>query len=120
MKRLIIGTACCLLAMVSAARGQNPTPPPPRWSPVLDCQARVFAIDTLICDDASLMSATRRLEKAFDGAMAKAGADAPRLEQEQELWSKKRNHCAFDKKAKRCVSRLQERRTQELLRLSNR
>jgi uncharacterized protein len=114
-----IGFSASLLAVglvAGSAYGQTPIAPPPSWSPVLDCQARVFAIDTLICDNSSLLASARRMEAAYAAARGN-GASPDKLADDQQAWSKTRNLCAFDQKAARCVARLQNKRTKALERL---
>lgn len=103
--------------LTRSAYGQAPIAPPPSWSLVLDCQARVFAIDTLICEDPGLLASTRRMEGAYAAALG-AGASPEKLADDQQAWSKTRNLCAFDRKAARCIARLQNKRTKALERLA--
>lgn len=115
-----IGLSASLLAVglaAGSAYGQAPIAPPLSWSPVLDCQARVFAIDTLICEDPLLLASTRRMEAAYAAALSN-GASREKLADDQQAWSKTRNRCAFDRKAARCVARLQNKRKRVLKRLA--
>lgn len=98
--------------------GQAPAPPPPAWTPVLDCQRQVYAMDGLICEDAKLLAQTRDVEASFTAALNRArAADRAGLVADQEAWSKRRNLCAFQTRAATCIQRLQKQR---LLYLSHR
>ena len=97
------------------AVGQSPVPPPPSWSPVLDCGRRVYAIEGLICEDPALLAGARRMEAAYARALADLPFDqAEQLADAQLAWSKQRNQCAFKRKAAACVDRLQAKRTRAM------
>ena len=102
-------------ALVLAALGQSSIPPPPAWSPVLDCQHRVYAVDSLICDDAALLASSREIEQAYERNARSAEPERMvELRASQERWSKQRNMCVFEETANRCVKRLQDKRLRYL------
>lgn len=92
------------------AMAQAPVPPPPAWSPELDCTARVYAVDTLICEDPDLLKGARQVEAAY----RRAATSRPEIQADQLEWSKQRNRCVFERGARGCVKRLQARRTKAL------
>lgn len=96
------------------ALAQAPVPPPPAWSPDLDCAARVYAVDTLICEDPGLLKGARRVEDAYRRAVALRPQTQAALQAEQLAWSKQRNLCVFERGARACVKRLQASRTKAL------
>ncbi len=105
-----------MFALAAAmASAQASVPPPPPWSPVLECDRRVYAIDGLVCEDASLLAGSRIMEAAYARALATLPAEqGARLAETQQAWSKQRNMCAFKRKAKACVARLQVQRTRAI------
>lgn len=105
------------MAIAFFGSGQAPVPPPPNWSPVLDCQRQVYAMDGLICENAQLLAQTREVEAAFTAALDRApAADRAGHAADQEAWSKRRNLCAFQTRAATCVKRLQKQRLAYLAR----
>lgn len=105
-----------IFALVAATVvGQAPVPPPPSWSPVLDCGQRIYAIEGLICEDPALLAGARRMETAYALALVDLpSAQAAQLAEAQLEWSKQRNQCAFKRKAAACVDRLQDKRTRAI------
>ncbi|NQE60594.1 hypothetical protein [Caulobacter sp. RHG1] len=104
----------CLAIVVPPARAQAPVPPPPAWSPNLDCAARVYAVDTLICEDPGLLEGARQVEAAYRRATALSPDSLDALQVDQLEWSKQRNMCVFERGARGCVKRLQARRAKAL------
>lgn len=102
-----------VIIVATPTESQTPIAPPPAWSPFLDCGARIYAIDGLICEDADLLNGARQVEATYrQAAVSPDLRDA--LQTDQLEWSKRRNLCAFDRKARRCVKRLQTSRTAAL------
>lgn len=101
--------------LAGVAAGPAAVPPPQPWSPVLDCARRVYAMDTLICETPALLAVAREVEAAYARARLRLPAEqAGRLEADQLAWSKRRNMCAFERRASACVGRLQVKRTKSL------
>lgn len=99
------------IAIALIGVGQAPISPPPAWSPVLDCQRQVYAMDGLICENAKLLAQTRDIETAFSAALDRSpDAERAELTADQESWSKRRNMCAFQTRAAVCIKRLQNQR----------
>jgi uncharacterized protein len=107
------GLLACLM-MAAPAGAQAPVPPPPSWSPSLDCNTRIYAVDSLICEDAALLTEARKVEAAYRQAIAQHPAALEALQADQLAWSKQRNRCVFERKASRCVRRLQASRIRAL------
>ena len=103
-----------LAATPIQAQAQAPIPPPPNWSPNLDCGARIYAVDSVICEDAVLLQGARRVEEAYRRAVARQALPQDTLLADQQAWSKRRNMCVFQAKARVCVERLQGRRLNAL------
>ncbi|KSB91784.1 hypothetical protein AS593_07110 [Caulobacter vibrioides] len=108
----LVSAAALAFLTTAPALAQAPVPPPPNWSPNLDCNARIYAVDTLICEDVALLESARKVEAAY----VRAAAVRPdgSLQADQVAWSKQRNMCVFERKASGCVKRLQDRRTKTL------
>lgn len=106
-------TACLAIA-ASPVMAQAPVPPPPAWTPDLDCAARVYAVDTLICEDPVLLKGARQVEEAYRRASVSPPDIQGTLQADQLEWSKQRNMCVFERGADRCVKRLQARRVKAL------
>ena len=76
-------------------------PPPPSQSSV-DCNAKVYAIDTVVCDDPDLLA----MDRAVQRATIDAGAEPPESAffEAHETWFRRRGLCAMVEAARDCVA----------------
>jgi uncharacterized protein len=89
-----------LASLVIACSAAAFIPPPPPQNGV-DCNAKVYAIDTVVCDDPDLLAMDRAVRSTSD-----AGAEPPesRFFEAHETWFRRRGLCAMVEKARDCVA----------------
>lgn len=98
-----------ILAMVVGAAALTPpataVPPPPE-RPVVDCAQPIYAVDTLVCEDAELRTANDRLRRllAVDPPGIDGRQPAGAWIESQSDWYRRRALCAFRKDAAACVT----------------
>lgn len=93
--------AGALTSLVMAGSAAAFIPPPPPQSGV-DCNAKVYAIDTVVCDDPDLLA----MDRAVRRATIDAGAEPPdsAVFEAHETWFRRRGLCAMVETARDCVA----------------
>lgn len=75
-------------------------PPPPRAG--VDCNARVYAIDTVVCENPDLLAMDRAVQRETIDAGAEPAESA--LFEAHDTWFRRRGLCAMVETARECVA----------------
>lgn len=103
--------AALLAWSVVAPQQQPPTVPPPPDQRTVNCAARSYAIDDLVCDDAALRARDQRLAALYSTAASAGVAESGPLLEAPLDWFRRRSLCAFSSQRQACVSAAYAERT---------
>lgn len=94
---LLLGALLAIAAPPAAAL----IPPPPHRAGV-DCNAKVYAIDTVVCEDPALLA----MDQAVQRAIADLGPEPAESAtyEAHETWFRRRGLCAMVETARECVA----------------
>ncbi len=113
--RTVGGTKLCLVLWSAAAAGAAaqapPTVPPPVAQRTADCAASTYASDVLVCGDAELREADRRLTDLLLTAAQAGVEDVGALLEPATDWFRRRSLCAFSAEHHRCLAAAYRERT---------
>lgn len=112
--RLLAALAVVLVASACGAKADQPapgstTPPPASPSPsagrpaALDCAKPSSDAQRLVCNDQQLGDLDRRLQTAYQQALARPGADQAALGAAQASWAAARDACPQNTDLRSCV-----------------
>lgn len=104
-------TALCAAHLVTVAPGLASAA-----QPSFDCaKVEAGSIEAMVCGDAALSAADRKLAEVYAAAMAKGGDEhASALRAEEVGWSKGRDECWKSAEVRACVAEAYALRTAEL------
>ena len=106
-----------LAVLVVSACGAKPAPTPttpPAAAMTFDCAKPANKAQQLVCGDAQLSDLDRRLQSAYQQAMARPGADQATLTTAQSAFTTIRDGCADFVDAKTCLVEAYQTRLVEL------
>jgi uncharacterized protein len=119
--------AVIVAALVLSACGSRATHPPtsssgppasttasPSAAASLDCTNPANKAQQLVCDDPQLTGLDRRLQTAYQQALARPGADQPALTAAHNHWTALRDGCAQNADLRTCVSEAYQTRLVQL------
>jgi uncharacterized protein len=98
----LVLSACASTTTHPAAPSSSSGPPAATTAPVLDC-TKPSGVQQLVCGDAQLTDLDRRLQTAYQQALARPGADRAALTTAQNDWVAVRDGCAQNADARPCV-----------------
>lgn len=90
-----------LAALVAAGSAAALIPPPPPQAGV-DCSAKVYAVDTIVCENPDLLAMDQAVQReTIDAALAPAESA---LFEAHDSWFRRRGLCAMVETARECVA----------------
>ncbi len=100
--------AVVVVALVLSACGSKPAHPGQSTTSStaaagVDCAKPADGTQRLVCNDPQLTDLDRRLQAAYQQALARPGADQAALTAAQNSWASAREGCAHDTDARTCV-----------------
>jgi uncharacterized protein len=98
----LVLSACASTTTHPAAPGSSSGPPAGTTAPALDC-TKPSGVQQLVCGDAQLTDLDRRLQTAYQQALARPGADSTGLTTAQNDWVALLAGCAQNADARTCV-----------------
>lgn len=98
-KPLWLAGALTSLVMCGSAAAFIPPPPPQSG---VDCNAKVYAIDTVVCDDPDLLAMDRAVQRSTSDASAEPPEST--FFEAHETWFRRRGLCAMVETARDCVA----------------
>lgn len=94
--------AAMVAALLLSACGSNTTHPA-MTAGALDCAKPANAAQQLVCNDPQLADLDRRLQTAYQQALARPGADRTALTAAQNSWASVRDRCTPNADMRTCI-----------------